>query len=116
MENKKTDYVSNKKKGWFSKRYQTAGAHLKAKEMKMQRVDEQVRFAVQRESERRQRTPEEQITLLDERLGRGIGAKKERGRLNQQIADAKAPKRPEDSGKSKKNWPRESAFYRKPRK
>jgi hypothetical protein len=42
--------------------------------------------------ERGKRSPKAQIDLLDKRLGKGIGAVKERARLNAQIEAAKAPK------------------------
>lgn len=35
---------------------------------------------------RKVKTPAQQLKLLDDRLGVGIGAKKERARLNRQIA------------------------------
>ncbi len=41
--------------------------------------------AVERQSERELRTPEEQIKKLDTLLGFGKGALKERARLNKQI-------------------------------
>jgi hypothetical protein len=45
--------------------------------------------ASQREEERKNRTPEEQLRLLDERLGKGIGASKERKRLTQILKEDK---------------------------
>lgn len=42
--------------------------------------------------ERSKRSPKAQIDLLDKRLGKGVGASKERARLNAQIEAANAPK------------------------
>ena len=43
--------------------------------------------AVVRDEARAARSPQEQLALLDERLGKGIGAKRERERLLAQIAN-----------------------------
>lgn len=42
--------------------------------------------------ERAKRSPQAQIAVLDQRLGKGVGASKERARLTAQIEAAKAPK------------------------
>lgn len=43
------------------------------------------REAAERQFDRDTRSPKQQIKLLDKRLGKGVGAKKERKRLNAQI-------------------------------
>lgn len=45
--------------------------------------------AKKRKEERDRRSPQQQLDLLDQRLGRGIGAKKERERLLNQIRQMK---------------------------
>lgn len=51
---------------------------MKSKEMKMMEADE-------RNTARAKRTPKEQLQRLDQKLGAGVGARKERARLIQQV-------------------------------
>lgn len=46
---------------------------------------ERKRRADERDRERAKRTPAEQLAILDERLGEGVGAVRERARLEAQI-------------------------------
>lgn len=41
--------------------------------------------AVERDEARRDRSPQQQLAMLDERLGKGVGAKRERARLKRLI-------------------------------
>ena len=80
------DYQEDsKKKGWFSKRYQTSAAYLLSKERRLQKEYDQFADAADRARERNLRTPEEQLAVLDKRLGKDVGAKRERKRLDKQI-------------------------------
>ena len=45
--------------------------------------------AAERQAERDQRSPQEQLRFLDQILGAGKGAKKERARLHAQVVDVK---------------------------
>lgn len=74
--------------GWFSRKHRTAAAHLKAKAEKAKHVENHLEAIAQRQADRKNRSDVEQLKLLDERLGEGIGAKKERARLRKRIEKA----------------------------
>jgi hypothetical protein len=59
---------------------------LYGKERRYERCKE----ALERAEERDKRSAKQQLEVLDRRLGKGVGAKKERERLAQQVAKAKA--------------------------
>ena len=50
------------------------------------RMEEKKAYADQRTADRNNRTPQQQLALLDQRLGKGQGATRERERLHKQIA------------------------------
>ena len=71
---------------WFSRRHQTSAAHSEAraerercKKLKQDVCEMNIRLAAER-------SQKEQLRRLDERLGKGVGAKKERARLAARLA------------------------------
>ncbi len=51
------------------------------------RVESRQKEAAAREDARSKRTAKQQLNLLDKRLGKGVGAVKERARLAKEIAE-----------------------------
>lgn len=70
--------TSNKPKGWFSRRHQSSQAHDEAQTHHQTRQDRQ---AGAMERAVLYRSGSEQVALLDKRLGKGVGAVRERARL-----------------------------------
>lgn len=70
-----------KRPGWFSWRHATNQEHEAAKVRRLERVATQQAASNARDLMRLQRSPKEQLALLDRRLGIGRGAVKERARL-----------------------------------
>ncbi|MBI2109284.1 MAG: hypothetical protein HYT93_03890 [Parcubacteria group bacterium] len=70
-----------KKEGWFSRRHRTSEAHDNVRNMRENKRIAKLKDARKRNEAAANRSPCEQIRRLDERLGSGIGAKKERARL-----------------------------------
>lgn len=87
--------------GWFSRRHPDRVAHEQSRQNREKKVADQERRHDLMRAARAERSPEQQIAVLDARLGAGIGAKKERARLTAQIAEAKNPKK-KDKDESKK--------------
>lgn len=82
--------ATNKPKGWHSRRYIDRTAHDAARERYQAEhglvvgddgLTMRQRMAAERVAEAVGRTPEEQLALLDRRLGKGKGAVRERQRL-----------------------------------
>lgn len=80
-----TGIDKRKTEGWFSRRHKTAEAHNEARAKRDTRVAQWEATMRENEQERAKRSPSQQLALLDKRLGKGRGAKKERARLKLQI-------------------------------
>lgn len=88
MNNQNTD--ERKPKGWFSRRHATREAHEEAVARYTAHHGREWRKirATELQNLRAGRTPQKQLTELDHRLGKGVGATKERARLKKQIIEA----------------------------
>lgn len=77
--------MSNKTENWFSRRYPTAEQHMAAVQAKQEAEADYFRRMDERVKARAKRSPSQQLAMLDQRLGKGKGAKRERARLLAQI-------------------------------
>lgn len=79
--------ADKKPKGWFSRRHETAEEHQEARWDYLCEHGPRARRerAEDRRLARASRSPQQQIALLDAKFGVGVGAKRERERLAQQI-------------------------------
>lgn len=85
MKPKFSTRMEAKKAGWFSRRHQTSEHHAKIVESKREKQQHRNLHAAELRAARDNRTAKEQVALLDQRLGVGVGAKKERARLSKFI-------------------------------
>lgn len=78
---------SSKPKGWFSRRHQDNAAHSEAvqKYGKLHGKLGRAEKAQANAAKRNERSAAQQLKLLDERLGEGVGAASERARLQKLI-------------------------------
>lgn len=75
--------------GMFSRRHKTGEAHTAAKQARLADEKAQRDAFYTRQQAALSRTPQEQIKRLDALVGPGVGAKRERTKLSQQIEDNK---------------------------
>ena len=79
--------VSAREAGYFSRRHKTAEAH-NAVIAEREETEANYEYDLEeRVQARLLRSPEEQLILLNKRLGEGVGARKERKRLKVQITE-----------------------------
>ena len=74
--------------GWFSRRYETAERHREAQDKRDAEKGSAAKAeqVVERRTERAAKTSQEQIAILDQRLGAGQGAVRERAKLTALIS------------------------------
>ena len=64
------------------------------------RREERRLIASEKDMERQKRSPEQQLALLDKRLGAGVGASRERARLKRMMSGVKSGKKKQTSDKT----------------
>jgi hypothetical protein len=81
-----------KQPGWFSRRYKTSEGLVKSRLAKELRVEDWLATMEEHEAARAKRSVAEQLAVLDQRLGKNKGAKKERARLKSHLSRSKKNK------------------------
>ena len=84
---KENDKKVARAKGWFSARHQTDEEFKKHQAHRELLEKGKLMSADVRKLVAAKRSPQEQLRLLDERLGVGVGAKRERAKLRKKIED-----------------------------
>ena len=84
---------AERNKDWFSWRHQTSEAHEAAQIRRQAREAEWQATMEENAQARAQRSPAQQLAVLDKRLGKGKGAVRERARLAAQIEGRKNRKK-----------------------
>lgn len=69
----------------FSRRYDTSTNHINAHNIWFDHDDAVLDGADDRTAARAKRSPQQQLKVLDDRLGRGVGARNERAKLESLI-------------------------------
>lgn len=75
---------------------QVSEKHAKAQQARAAKQEAKKQLALSNKESREQRTPEQQLALLDKKFGKGQGAQRERARLLKQIEDRKTKKKAKD--------------------
>lgn len=70
-----------KKAGWFSRRHETTQQHFEEHERQRKRRENKLLDAVVRQETSAELSSKERLHILDMRLGKNVGAVKERARL-----------------------------------
>ena len=84
-----SDHNAARVAGWFSRKHQSAEAHLAVKEANRERSAEKYASALARQAETAKLSPGQKLARLDQKFGKGLGASQERARLIKRIDDAR---------------------------
>lgn len=93
----------------------TTEGEAKSRELRRLREEEKIELREYNQQMRRRRSPEQQLAVLDSRLGKGIGAEHERMKLKQQIEERKSAQKRIEEEKAKKEQDMKNRDNRKPK-